>query len=93
MKVCPHCEVSFDESKQYIFCPNCHRTPNTVEDCVKAVRQYVDIQEIHQQASDEYWRIIVRGMRRIIMDRETSLEVGNILFQTPLGASPDLLDP
>ena len=93
MKVCPHCKVSFDESKQYIFCPNCRRIPNTAEDCAKSVLKCVDTQKLHRQASDEYWRIITRGMNRVLMDSKTSLEVGSILFQTPLEASSDLLDP
>lgn len=93
MKICPHCKVSFDESKQYIFCPNCHRTPRTAEDCVEAVLQCIDTQELHREASEKYWRTIVRGMNRVTMDRNTSLEVGHILFQTPLEASSDLLDP
>ena len=93
MKICPHCEVGFDESKQYIFCPNCHRTPRTAKECAEAVLRHVDTQELHRQASAEYWQTIVRGMNRIIMDRKTSIEVGNILFQTPLEADSDLLDP
>lgn len=93
MKICPHCNVGFDEAKQPIFCPNCHRIPRTVEDRVEAVLQCVDTQELHREASQKYWGAIIRGMDRVIMDRETSLEVANILFKTPLEASSDLLDP
>lgn len=92
MNICPHCKVGFDESKQYIFCPNCHRTPRTAEDCAKSVLQYVDTKELHRQASNEYWKIIKIGMNHVIMDSKTALEVGNMLFETPLEASSDLLN-
>ena len=92
MEICPHCLKEFDNEKKYIFCPHCRRTPRTVEDCAKAVLQYVDTQELHKRASAEYWKTIKIGINQLIMDRKTSLEGSNMLFQTPLEASSDLLD-
>lgn len=84
MEICPHCLGEFDGEKKYISCPHCRRTPKTVDQCVKALLDSGQLENLLQKATDEYWEIITTGLRHIvIMDKQTCLEVCEKLFSLP----------